>query len=90
MAILGTNLFYNLLLFSLTGSVFLALKKVGVRQYKDSDSKPSAGVITQASSRRTPTKDGLNSINSGGMGGGGVLGCPLPWIFFFKKALGDI
>ena len=29
-------------------SVFLALKKVGVRHYEDSDSKPAAGVSTQA------------------------------------------
>ena len=29
-------------------TVFLALKKVGVRQYEDSDSKPGVGVRTQA------------------------------------------
>ena len=28
--------------------MFLALKKVGVRQYEDSDSKPGVGVSTQA------------------------------------------
>ena len=27
--------------------VFLAMEKVGVRQYKDSDSKPGVGVSTQ-------------------------------------------
>ena len=29
-------------------SVFLATKKIGVRQYEDSDSKPGVGVSTQA------------------------------------------
>ena len=29
-------------------AVFLAMKKVGVRQYEDSDSKPDVGVSTQA------------------------------------------
>ena len=29
-------------------TVFLAMKKVGVRQYDDSDSKPGVGVSTQA------------------------------------------
>ena len=71
--------------------MFLALKKVGVRQYEDSDFKPGVGVITQA--RRTPTKNGLNSISSGQTGPGGMGGGGGSWPlgmspgFFFEKGL---
>ena len=46
-------------------SVFLALKKVVVRQYEDSDSKPGVGVSTQA---RLPAKG--RRRQSRGSGGG--------------------
>ena len=38
----------NPTIWNFTVAVFLALKKIGVKQYEDSDSKPGVGVSTLA------------------------------------------
>ena len=58
--------------------VFLALKNVGVRQYKNSDSKPGVGVSTQT---RLPANAGRGRSQLL-LGGGGGLEA-----FFSDKAL---
>ena len=63
--------------------MFLALKKVGVRQYKDSDSKPGVGVSTQHDRRGSgerPRKTVKTLPALGRIGGGGF-----PPNFFFRK-----
>ena len=58
-----------------SATMFLALKKVGVRQCEDSDSKRSVGVSTQT---RLPAQ-------FLGVGGGGVYLGACPGKFFLEK-----
>ena len=54
-------------------AVFLALKKVGVGQYEDSDSKPAVGVSTQAQllAKAGQWRSQMQGVQGFFLGGGG-------------------
>ena len=56
-------------------AVFLALKKVGVGQYEDSDSKPAVGVSTQAQllAKAGQWRSQMQGVQGFFFGGGEVL-----------------